>query len=73
MASSKYFISADSRKSVSKFSDLTWFLLFEDSYNKEGSLQANRTSKKHRQNKLKVKLETVIPYLPKKKKKAAIN
>ena len=33
----------DSRKSVSKFSDLRWFILFEDLYNEEGSLQANKT------------------------------
>ena len=37
---------ADSRKNVSKVSGLTWFLLFEDLYNGEGSLQANKTSKK---------------------------
>ena len=55
---SKYFISAwqlvtdvigifdaDNRKSVSKFSGLWWFLLLEDLYNEEGSLQANETSK----------------------------
>ena len=59
-ASSKYFISAwqlvtdlidifdaDSRKSISKFSGLRWFLVSEDLYNREGSLQANKTSKKH--------------------------
>ena len=44
----KGFISAwqlvtDNRKSVSKFSDLRWFILFEDLYNEEGSLQANKT------------------------------
>ena len=38
---------ADSRKSASKFSGLSWFLLFEDLYNGEGPLQANKTSKKH--------------------------
>ena len=38
---------ADSRKNVSKFSDLRWFLLFEDIYNGEGSSQANKTRKKH--------------------------
>ena len=38
--------SADSRKIVSKFSGLRWFLLFEDLCNGEGSLQANKTSKK---------------------------
>ena len=37
---------ADSRKSVSKFSRLRWFLVFEDLYNGEGSLQANKASKK---------------------------
>ena len=60
LASSKYFISAwwlvtdlidifnaDSRKSVFKFSSLRWFFLFEDLYNGEGSLQANKTSKKY--------------------------
>ena len=36
---------ADSRKSVSKFSGLMWFLVFEDLYNGEISLQANKTSK----------------------------
>ena len=36
-----------SRKSVSKFSALKWFLLFGDLYNGEGSLEANKTSKKH--------------------------
>ena len=58
LASSKYFISAwwlvtdligifnaDSRKTVSKFSSLRWFFLFEDLYNGEGSLQPNKTSK----------------------------
>ena len=30
-----------------KFSGLRWFLVFEDLYNGEGSLQANKTSKKH--------------------------
>ena len=56
--SSKYFISAwklvtdlidifnaDSRKGVSKFSCLMWFLLFEDLHDEEGFLQANKTSK----------------------------
>ena len=38
---------ADSRKSVSKFSGLRWFDVFEDLYNGEGSLQANKTRKKH--------------------------
>ena len=37
---------ADGRKSVSKFSGLGWFLVFEDLYNGEGSLQAKKTSKK---------------------------
>ena len=51
--SSKYFISAsgifnaDSRKSIFKSSGLRWFLVFEDLCNREGSLQANKTSKKH--------------------------
>ena len=46
---------ADSRKGVSKFSGLRWFLLFEDLYNEEGSLQANKISKKT----LEFKLKTV--------------
>ena len=37
--------SADSRKSVSKLSGLSWFLLFEDLRNGEGSLQANKLVK----------------------------
>ena len=37
----------DSKKSVSKFSGLRYFLVFEDLYNEEVSLQANETSKKH--------------------------
>ena len=37
---------ADSRKNVSKLSGLRWFLLLEDLYNGEGSLKANKTSKK---------------------------
>ena len=37
---------ADSIKSVSKFSGLRWFLLFENLYIGEGSLQANKTGKK---------------------------
>ena len=36
----------DDRKSVSTFSGLRWFLLFEDLYNGEGSLQTNKTAKK---------------------------
>ena len=36
----------DSRKRVSKFSAIRWFLLFEDLYYGEGSLQANKNSKK---------------------------
>ena len=40
-------IYADSRKSVSKFSSLRWFLLFEDLHNREESLQANKMTKKH--------------------------
>ena len=46
---------ADSRKSVSKFSGLRWFLVFEGLYNGEESLQANKTSKKT----LEFKLKTV--------------
>ena len=38
---------AESRKSVSKFSGLWWFLLFKDLYNGQGPLQANKTSKNH--------------------------
>ena len=38
---------ADSRKSVPKFPGLRWFLVFEDLYNWEGSLEPNKTSKKH--------------------------
>ena len=34
-----------SRKNVSKLSSLKWFLLFEDSCNRDGPLQANKTSK----------------------------
>ena len=41
---------ADSRKNVSKFSGLRWFFVFEDLYNGEGSLQANKTSKKQNLN-----------------------
>ena len=37
---------ADSSKTVSKFSGLRWYFLFEDLYNREGSLQAYKTSKK---------------------------
>ena len=39
---------ADSRKTVFKFSGLRWFFLFEDLYNGQGSLQANKTSKKQK-------------------------
>ena len=39
------YVNADSRKCFSKFTDLRWFLLFEDLYNGEGSLQANKASK----------------------------
>ena len=35
----------ESRKNVSKFSGLRWFLVFEDSYKWEGSLEANKTSR----------------------------
>ena len=38
---------ADSRKSAPKFPDLRWFLVSEDLYNVEGSLKANKTSKKY--------------------------
>ena len=38
---------ANSKKTVIKFSGLSWFFLFEDLYNGEGSLQANKTSEKH--------------------------
>ena len=38
---------ADSTKSVSKFSGVRWFLLFEDLYSGEGYLQANKTGRKH--------------------------
>ena len=48
---------ADSRKSVSKFSGLRWFLVFEDLYDREGSLQATKTSKK-----LEFKLKTVSKF-----------
>ena len=60
LTSSKYFISAwwlvtdligifntDSRKTVSKFSGLSSFFLFEDFYNGEGFLQAHKTPKGH--------------------------
>ena len=38
---------ADSRKSSPKSPGLRWFLVLEDLYNVEGSLKANKTSKKH--------------------------
>ena len=72
---------ADSRKGVSKFSGLRWFLLFEDLYNEEGSLQANKISKKT----LEFKLKTVrnfkatanffnfLSFKTEKNRKAAIN
>ena len=41
----KGIFNTDSRNGVSKFSDLRWFLLFEDL--KQGSLQANKASKKY--------------------------
>ena len=41
---------ADSRQSVSKFADLRRFLVFEDLYIEDGSLQANKTSKKQNLN-----------------------
>ena len=37
-------------ESVSKFSGLSWFLLLENVYNGEGSLQANKTSNKQKLN-----------------------
>ena len=40
-------LNADSRKSVSKFSGLKIIFDFQDLYNGEGSLQANKTSKNH--------------------------
>ena len=42
-----FLLNADSRKGVSKFPGLRWFLLFEDLYNEEKSLQANKAGKKH--------------------------
>ena len=48
---------ADGRKSVSKFSGLGWFLVFEDLYNGEGSLQAKKTSKKRFNLNLNLKVE----------------
>ena len=66
---------ADSRKRVSKFSGLRQFLVFEDLYNGERSLQANKTSKKHQNLNLKQqatsKLQPIslISYLSKKKQK----
>ena len=62
------------RKSVSKFSSLRWFLVFEDLYNGEGSLEPNKTSQNIRiytQNSkyLASKLQQIslISYLSKKK------
>ena len=64
-----------------KFSGLRWFLVFEDLYNGEGSLQANKTSKKHQN----LNLETVsnlkatanlfnlFSFKKKKSRRAAIN
>ena len=46
----KSIFNVDSRKNALKFSGLRWFLLFEDLYNGEGSLQENKTSKKHNLN-----------------------
>ena len=37
---------AESRKTVSKFTGLRWFHLFDDLQNREGPLQANSTRKK---------------------------
>ena len=58
-------------------SGLRWFILFEDLYNGEGSLQANKTSKKHNLNlkqhgnKRTLKPQPILLFL--KKRKAAIN
>ena len=68
---------ADSRTVVSKFAGLRWFPFFEDLYNgREGSLQANKTSKKKNLNLKQLgnkgtsKLQPIslISYLSKKKK-----
>ena len=40
-------VNANSRKIFSKFSGLRWFFHFEGLYKGEGSLQANKTNKKH--------------------------
>ena len=40
-------VNANSRKRFSKFSVLRWFFHFEGLYKGEGSLQANKTNKKH--------------------------
>ena len=70
-ASSNYFVSAwqlvtyligicnaYSKKGLSRFSGLKWFLHFEDLYNAKGSLQVNKTSKK----KLEFKLKAVTNF-----------
>ena len=70
----------DSRKSVSTFSGVRWLLLFVDLYIGQGSLQANKTSKKQNLNlkqdgnKETSKLQPIslLSYLSK-KIKAAIN
>ena len=50
-ASSKYFVSAWQLVTyligICNADSGQWFLLFEDLYNAEGSLQVNKTSKKH--------------------------
>ena len=49
---------ANSKKTVFKFSGLSWFFLFEDLYNGEGSLQAKKNQRKT----LQFKLKTVRKY-----------
>ena len=64
---------------VSKISGLRWFLVFEDLYNGEGSLQANKTSKRTLEFKLKTERNFKVTanffnFLTfRKKKKVAIN
>ena len=41
---------AESRRIVSKFSGLRGFLLLENLYNREGSLEVNKTSKLDKSN-----------------------
>ena len=62
----------DSRKSISKFSGLRWFLVSEDLYNREEA-KANKTSKKQNLNlkqwvTSKLKPISLISYLEKKRK-----